>query len=85
MLSMHNKPFILKSAIENGAMGYVLKDSEPEVIEAAIHAVCSSKQYLDVITSYSIHYTKLYDLFLKYISPATLDITDEMNIAPIYK
>ncbi len=54
MLSMHNKPFILKSAIENGAMGYVLKDSEPEVIEAAIHAVCSSKQYLDSALSDSI-------------------------------
>lgn len=46
--SMHDSSAFIKTAIskEVGAMGYVLKDSEPQVIFDAINSVCQDKIYI---------------------------------------
>ena len=46
ILSMHNSPEYISSALSHGAMGYVLKDVPTEEIAQAIEAVMQGKRYL---------------------------------------
>lgn len=45
ILSMHNNPEFVKSAIQAGAAGYILKDTTSEDIYYAIKAVASGKNH----------------------------------------
>jgi len=45
ILSMHNNPEFVKSAIQAGAVGYILKDTTSEEIYYAIKAVASGKNH----------------------------------------
>ncbi len=47
MLTMHNEALIAQRALEAGATGYLTKDSEPEVLFAAIAKVAAGKPFLD--------------------------------------
>ena len=47
ILSMHNKPILIKKAINDGADGYVVKDSSPEILLDAVRALAEGKKYLD--------------------------------------
>lgn len=47
VLSMHNEAPIVSRALKAGAAGYVTKDSEPEVLVAAIRAVAAKERYID--------------------------------------
>lgn len=46
ILSMHNSPEYVSSALSHGAMGYVLKDVPTDEIKLAIDTVMQGKQYL---------------------------------------
>ena len=46
VLSMHDSPEYISSALGHGAMGYVLKDVPTEEIKKAIDAVMAGEQYL---------------------------------------
>lgn len=46
ILSMHDSPEYISTALSHGAMGYVLKDVPTEEIKTAINAVMSGKKYL---------------------------------------
>jgi len=46
ILSMHDSPEYISTALSHGAMGYVLKDVQPEEIKTAIDAVMRGEQYL---------------------------------------
>lgn len=46
ILSMHDSPEYISSALSHGAMGYVLKDVPTEEIKDAIDAVMQGQQYL---------------------------------------
>ncbi|MEY1555871.1 response regulator [Yoonia sp. R2331] len=46
ILSMHDSPEYISTALRHGAMGYVLKDVPTEEIHTAIRTVMSGKQYL---------------------------------------
>jgi len=46
ILSMHDSPEYISTALSHGAMGYVLKDVPTEEIKTAIDAVMSGKKYL---------------------------------------
>ncbi|WP_397541445.1 response regulator transcription factor [Roseovarius salis] len=46
ILSMHDSPEYISSALSHGAVGYVLKDVPTEEIKHAIDAVMSGRQYL---------------------------------------
>lgn len=46
ILSMHDSPEYISSALSHGAMGYVLKDVPTEEIRQAIDAVMSGETYL---------------------------------------
>jgi two-component system NarL family response regulator len=46
ILSMHDSPDYISSALSHGAMGYVLKDVPTEEIRQAIDAVMSGETYL---------------------------------------
>ncbi|TNJ44064.1 response regulator transcription factor [Phaeobacter sp. B1627] len=46
ILSMHDSPEYISTALSHGAMGYVLKDVQPEEIKTAIDAVMQGQQYL---------------------------------------
>ena len=46
MLSMHQEQQYVRKALQNGACGYLLKDSAPEELGVAIHAVTLGKTYL---------------------------------------
>lgn len=39
VLSMHNKPVLIKKAVNLGADGYVVKQSPPEILLAAIRVI----------------------------------------------
>jgi len=47
ILSMHNEPQIVRQAIAAGASGYLTKDSEPEILLAAIRKVAGGGRFLD--------------------------------------
>lgn len=47
VLSMHNEGQIVARALRAGAAGYVTKDSEPEILMAAIRKVAGGGHYLD--------------------------------------
>lgn len=47
VLSMHNEGQIVARALKAGARGYVTKDSEPEVLLAAIHEVAAGGCFID--------------------------------------
>ncbi|OIQ33683.1 MAG: DNA-binding response regulator [Alphaproteobacteria bacterium MedPE-SWcel] len=46
ILSMHDSPEYISTALSHGAMGYVLKDVQPEEIKTAIDAVMQGERYL---------------------------------------
>ncbi len=46
ILSMHDSPEYISTALDHGAVGYLLKDVPTEDIKAAIDAVVTGKQYL---------------------------------------
>ena len=46
ILSMHDSPEYISSALSHGAMGYVLKDVPTDEIKDAIDAVMAGQQYL---------------------------------------
>ena len=46
MLSMHQEHQYVRKALQNGAAGYLLKDSAPEELSEAIKAVSSGQTYL---------------------------------------
>ncbi|WP_120501581.1 response regulator transcription factor [Roseovarius sp. EL26] len=46
ILSMHDSPEYISSALNHGAVGYVLKDVPTEKIKQAIQAVMAGQQYL---------------------------------------
>lgn len=47
VLSMHNEPQIARRALGAGAAGYLTKDSDPEVLLAAIRRVAAGGRYID--------------------------------------
>jgi DNA-binding NarL/FixJ family response regulator len=47
VLSMHNEPQIARRALAAGAAGYLTKDSDPEVLLAAIRRVAAGGRYID--------------------------------------
>ena len=47
MLTIHNEVEYLLRAVELGANGYVLKDSESEVLKKAIHTVYRGETYIE--------------------------------------
>jgi DNA-binding NarL/FixJ family response regulator len=47
VLSMHNEPQIARRALKAGASGYVTKDSEPELLLAAIRKVAAGGRFMD--------------------------------------
>ncbi|WP_298836167.1 response regulator transcription factor [uncultured Roseobacter sp.] len=46
VLSMHDSPEYISSALSHGAMGYILKDVPTDEIKQAIDAVMAGQQYL---------------------------------------
>lgn len=54
ILSMHDTPEYISSALNHGAMGYVLKDVQTDEIKLAVDTVMSGKQYLCTGAQYSI-------------------------------
>lgn len=46
ILSMHDSPEYISTALSHGARGYILKDVQPEEIKTAIDAVMSGETYL---------------------------------------
>ena len=46
MLSMHKEQQYVQKALQNGASGYLLKDSAPDELAIAIHTVLQGKTYL---------------------------------------
>ncbi len=54
-LTMHNKPVLLKKAINAGVHGYVVKQSSPEVLFQAINKVASGGNFLDPELSESLY------------------------------
>ncbi|HSV45356.1 MAG TPA: response regulator transcription factor, partial [Ramlibacter sp.] len=47
VLSMHNEPQVARRALKAGADGYVTKDSEPELVLAAIRKVAAGGRFID--------------------------------------
>jgi DNA-binding NarL/FixJ family response regulator len=47
VLSMHNETQIARRALDAGAMGYLTKDCEPEILLAAIRGVARGDLFLD--------------------------------------
>lgn len=47
VLSMHNEPQIARRALAAGAAGYCTKDSDPEVLLAAMRKVASGGRFID--------------------------------------
>lgn len=47
VLSMHNEGQIVARALKAGAAGYVIKDSEPEILLAAIRKVAAGGKFID--------------------------------------
>jgi DNA-binding NarL/FixJ family response regulator len=47
VVSMHNHPKVVRAALDAGANGYVVKDSDPEVLVAALRRVAGGGHYLE--------------------------------------
>jgi DNA-binding NarL/FixJ family response regulator len=47
VVSMHNHPKMVRAALDAGANGYVTKDSDPEVLVAALRRVAGGGHYLE--------------------------------------
>ena len=47
VLSMHNEGQIVVMALKAGAAGYVIKDSEPEILLAAIRKIAAGGRFID--------------------------------------
>ena len=47
VLSMHNEGQIVARALRAGAAGYVTKDSDPEILLAAVRKVAAGGKYID--------------------------------------
>jgi DNA-binding NarL/FixJ family response regulator len=47
VVSMHNHPKMVRAALAAGANGYVAKDSDPEVLVAALRQVAGGGHYLE--------------------------------------
>jgi len=47
VLTMHADPHLARRALEAGAMGYLTKDSSPELVIDAIHHVSRGRSYVD--------------------------------------
>lgn len=47
VLSMHNEAQLVARALRAGASGYVTKDSDPDVLYAAVRKVASGGRYID--------------------------------------
>ncbi|MDO8989306.1 MAG: response regulator transcription factor [Sideroxyarcus sp.] len=47
VLSMHNEPQIARRALSAGAAGYLTKDSDPEILIAAIRKVVGGGRFID--------------------------------------
>ncbi|HXU94234.1 MAG TPA: response regulator transcription factor [Gallionella sp.] len=47
VLSMHNEPQIARRALASGASGYLTKDSDPEMLMAAIRKVATGGRFID--------------------------------------
>ncbi len=47
VLSMHNEPQIARRALSAGAQGYLTKDSEPEILLAAVRKVARGGRFID--------------------------------------
>ncbi len=54
-LTMHNKPVLLKKTVNAGVQGYVVKQSPPEVLRAALRRVSEGGRYLDPELSESLY------------------------------
>lgn len=54
-LTMHNKPVLVKKAINAGVHGYVVKQSSPEVLFQAILRIATGGNYLDPELSESLY------------------------------
>ncbi|NLJ45699.1 MAG: response regulator transcription factor [Treponema sp.] len=54
-LTMHNKPVLVKKAVNAGVQGYVVKQSPPEVLRAALRRVSEGGRYLDPELSESLY------------------------------
>jgi DNA-binding NarL/FixJ family response regulator len=44
---MHADPHLARRALETGAVGYLTKDSSPELVIDAIHHVATGRSYVD--------------------------------------
>jgi len=55
VLTMHNKPVLVKKAVNAGVQGYVVKQSPPEVLRAALRRVSEGGRYLDPELSESLY------------------------------
>lgn len=49
VLSMHNEPQIARRALNAGARGYLTKDSEPEILLAAVRKVAQGACFIDPV------------------------------------
>lgn len=47
VLSMHNEPQIARRALNAGAVGYLTKDSEPEILLTAVRKVAQGGRFID--------------------------------------
>lgn len=47
ILSMHNEVQVVTRALKAGASGYVIKDSEPEILLLAIRKIAAGGKYID--------------------------------------
>jgi len=47
VLTMHADPHLARRSLEVGAMGYLTKDSSPELVIDAIHHVSTGRSYVD--------------------------------------
>ena len=47
VLTMHADPHIARKALEAGALGYLTKDSSPELLIDAVHHVAAGRDYVD--------------------------------------
>lgn len=54
-LTMHNKPVLVKKTVNAGVQGYVVKQSPPEILRAALRRVSEGGRYLDPELSESLY------------------------------